>query len=344
MNFRKVSTALLSVSALLALAAPSLADDEKEIKFGTLAPKSSPWGKVFQIWVDAVAEKSQGSLKLVFYYNGSQGDERAMVVDKMLGGSQLDGVACTAVGLSKIWQPILALQTPGFFRKWESLDKARKAISDKANAGFAANKVPIFNLGWGDVGIAHIMSKFETKGPETLSGHKPYFWKDDPIAPHFFGALKEVATESNGSFSLSEQGLQIPEVLPALNQGNVDMVNAPALAAQQLQWVDKLTHVVVQPSGIGIGALVIKQSTLDALSEDQRKLLKDTGAVAAGDLTDRIRKADKRAFEKLKKDKTATELSDDDKAKWEKVFKKTQEKVKSIFPEDVMSAIAANKE
>ncbi len=341
MNFRKVSTSLLAISACLALAAPSVADDEKEIKFGTLAPKSSPWGKVFQIWVDMISEKSQGSLKLVFYYNGVQGDEKTMVVEKMMAGSQLDGVAVTSVGLSKIWQPILALQTPGLFREWKSLDAARKAINDKAVAGFAGKG--IYNLGWGDVGIAHLMSKFDVGGPETLNGHKPYFWKDDPIAPHFFAALKEVASETNGGFSLAEQGLQIPEVLPALNQGNVDFINAPSLAAQQLQWADKLTHIVTQPSGIGIGALVIKQSTLDGLTEDQKKLLKDTGAVAAADLTGRIRKADKHAFDKMKKDKKAIDLSDDDKAKWEKVFKKTQEKVKAIFPADVLDTIHANK-
>ena len=48
------------------------------LKIGTLAPRSSPWGKVFETWIKAVNEKSGGNLELQFFYNGSQGDEDQM--------------------------------------------------------------------------------------------------------------------------------------------------------------------------------------------------------------------------------------------------------------------------
>jgi TRAP-type C4-dicarboxylate transport system substrate-binding protein len=52
---------------------------DETIKIGTLAPKSSPWGKVFETWIKAVTEKSGGKMEIQFFYNGQQGDEAAMV-------------------------------------------------------------------------------------------------------------------------------------------------------------------------------------------------------------------------------------------------------------------------
>ena len=255
-------------------------------------------------------------MKVTFYWNGSQGDEVAMV-DKMLGGSQLDAVAATAVGLSKIWRPILALQSPGLFRTWGALDKARDSMMGDINTNFEAKGV--IHLGSGDVGIAHLMSKgAEIHGPESLQGRSPYMWTDDAIAPVLYRTIGGVTPKP----------LSVPAVLPALNSGSVDVVNAPALAAQQLQWASKLDNVVLQASGIGIGALIMKKSTLDDLSEDQRKIIRDTGAVAAKGLTDRIRKADANAFESLKKKMTVTTLTADEEAKWETVFTKTRDALK----------------
>src|ERR1044072_165182 len=112
------------LGALTLLAGVGLSQEasaaEQTLKIGTLAPKSSPWGQVFSVWEKAVKEKSGGRLELQFFYNGQQGDEAAMVA-KMKSG-QLSGAAVTAVGLSKIYKPILALQMPGLFSSWAKLD------------------------------------------------------------------------------------------------------------------------------------------------------------------------------------------------------------------------------
>ncbi|MCC6645616.1 MAG: TRAP transporter substrate-binding protein DctP [Polyangiaceae bacterium] len=339
---RKITSLALAATAAFLAVSPSQAD-EKEIRFGTLAPKSSIWGKVFQIWQDAVAEQSQGAVKVTFYWSASQGDEKTMVKDKMLGGSQLDGVACTAVGLSQIWQPILALQSPGLFRTWSKLDAARDGMKSQIVAGFAAKGV--VQLGGGDVGVAHLMSKgFEVRGPESLHGHSPYYWADDPVAPHFYTALKGYASEKKSDFSVTQKGKQVPEVLHGLRTGDIDVINVPALAAQQLQWAKEITHIVVQPSGIGIGALVVKQSTLDKLTEDEKKLVLSTGGVAGADLSARVRKADASAFAKMKKEKTAVDLTDDEKAAWEKVFDRARAKLKEgTFDAALLSSLEAHK-
>lgn len=136
MMLRRAVVKLLG--ALTVLAGVGLSQEASAtevIKLSTLAPKASPWGQVFTVWEKAVKEKSGGRLEIQFFYNGQQGDEGAMV-GKMKAG-QLDGAAVTAVGLSKVYKPILALQMPGLFSSWAKLDVAREALRGEFEKGAA---------------------------------------------------------------------------------------------------------------------------------------------------------------------------------------------------------------
>jgi TRAP-type C4-dicarboxylate transport system substrate-binding protein len=322
---RKISMAALLAAAAFVGTSESFAED-KELHLGTLAPRKSPWGKVFQAWQDEMASQGKG-LTLKFHYGGQQGDEEAMV-SKMRSG-QLAGAAITSVGLSKIYKPILALQMPGLFTSWAKLDAAREAIKADANKGFEDAGFTI--LGYGDVGIAHVMSKgFPVKVPDDLKGKAPYMWSADEISPKLFQVIGGVTPVP----------LSVTEVLPKLNAGAVNVVNAPALAAEQLQWAPNLDHINVRPSGFAIGALVVKKSALDGLSEDQKRALMSTGAAAAGVLTSEIRGKDASAFGRLKKKMTAVEPSAEDVAKWQDVFKRTREELKrGVFSPDLVARL-----
>src|SRR5262249_10871472 len=128
-----VSRILARLVASACLVLPAIAHAEgdgrktESVNIGTLGPPESPWGQVFKTWQKAIRERTKlpegqktadgksHALDLVFFWNGQQGDEGAMVA-KMKSG-QLDGAAITAVGLSQIHRPILALQIPGMLTK-----------------------------------------------------------------------------------------------------------------------------------------------------------------------------------------------------------------------------------
>lgn len=313
---RKVSVASLLAVAVFAGAMPSQAD-EKELKFGTLAPKRSLWGKVFQAWQDAVSEQTKGAVKLTFFWGATKGGDEEGMVKLMKDGSQLDGAAMTSVGLSKIAKMALALQMPGLFKSWGALDKARDSMKDDLNKAFSDEGYTI--LGYGDVGIARVMSKdFAVKLPDDLKGKKPYYLRGDSIAPTLFSVIGGVTGVP----------ASVPEVLPGLNSGSINVVNAPSLAASQLQWSSKLTHINTAPSGFAIGALVIRKASLDGLAEDQKKVVLDTGSTAATALTRKVRGADEDAFKKAKEKMEKVEPSDDDISKWKSVFRETRAKLK----------------
>lgn len=297
------------------------------VKIGTLAPKSSPWGKVFEVWIKAVNEKSGGNLELQFFYNGSQGDEDGMI-GKIKSG-QLDGAAVTGVGLSKVYKPILALQMPGLFTSWTKLDKARDAMKSEFEKG--AKDAGFFISGWGDVGLVRTLSKDKAiKVPEDLKGMKPYYIRADSIMPAVYSAVGGV----------SGVPLNVPEVLPNLNTGAINVINAPCLAAEQLQWAGKLNQLNDAASATAIGALVFSQKRIDALPADLKTILSDTGKVAATALTTKIRSEDDAAFGRLKGKMTVTTPSADDKAKWETVFKAARQKLsQGTFSSDLVTKL-----
>lgn len=308
----KVLGAALGLLALPALAGE--ANAAEEIKVGTLAPKASPWGQVFTVWEKAVKEKSGGKLELKFFYNGQQGDEGAMV-GKIKAG-QLDGAAVTAVGLSKIYKPVVAIQIPGLFVTWPKLDAARDALKGEFEKGMADAGFTL--VGWGDVGQVHLMSKgFAVRTPDDVKGKKPYMWRDDVVQPVLYQVIGGVTPVP----------LNVPEVLPQLNTGAVNIVNAPALAAEQLQWASKLDHIVADVSASAIGALVFSSKRMAALPEDLRTILMDTGKVAASALTKRIRGEDDAAFGRMKGKMTVVTLSADDKSKWDGIFKQVRQRL-----------------
>ena len=170
---------LMLVAVLAAmLGSARTASAGEEIKLGTLAPADSPWGKVFKAWAKAVDQESQGALKLTWYFNGTQGDEAAMV--GKMRSKQIDGGALTATGLSQIYPHVIALQLPGLFPNWGKLDSVREKTRGKFDAAF--EKEGFKMLGTGDVGIAYIMSKGKpVRTPADLKSMHPFCITGDVI-------------------------------------------------------------------------------------------------------------------------------------------------------------------
>lgn len=293
--------------------------EAQEVKLATIAPADSAWGKVFKAWSKAVEEESHGALKLTWYFNGTQGDEIA-AVGKMRS-KQIDGGAFTATGLSQIYPHIIALQMPGLFPNWAKLDSVREKTKGKFESAFAAQGFVI--LGTGDVGIAHIMSRGKpVRMPDDLKSMHPFYLSGDSIGQKF---LETVGVPS-------PKALSVPAILPALSsrtEGSVDVINTPAIAAEQLQWAAHVDHINTMPSGIGIGALVMNKERYDGLPADAKAVMERTGKNTGKLLTERIRGIDEKAFERLKGSKTVVELKDNEKAAWNEVFKKVRNALKA---------------
>ena len=333
---RTVTLAVLLAMVLTPWMARADGPRTESVKIGTLAPAESPWGQVFKTWQRAIRERTklpngqkttdgkEYALDINFFWNGQQGDEAAMVT-RMKSG-QLDGAAITAVGLSQLHPPILVLQLPGLFTTWEKLDKAREAL--RGDFESALDAAGFILPGWGDVGLARRISRgFAVASPSDMRGKKPYVWREDLIMPAMMQVIGGVTPVPLG----------VPEVLPNLNTGAVDVITAPALAAEQLQWASRLDNINTQVVSATIGALVFTKAKLDALPADMRAIMLDTGRVAAGALTTRIRNEDKAAFGRLQSKMTVSTSNDAQLAEWAEIFKQTRARLaQGTFPKDLV--------
>jgi TRAP-type C4-dicarboxylate transport system substrate-binding protein len=320
---RKLAAAALAASFVTATVA---AEAKSTIRIGTLAPKHSPWGKVFSAWAKAADDKTKGEIEVQWLWNGTAGPETNMVGKIKTG--QLTGATITAVGLSAIHKPIVTLQMPGAFKSWAELDKARDALRpdfDKAitEAGFYVS-------GWGDVGTAHMMSHgFELKVPEDLRGKTPGLTAQDVIGPKVFEAIGGVTPKP----------ADVTEFLPLLNSGAINVLSVPALAAEQLQWASRLDHLNTGISGFGVGAGVFSEKELAKLPKEQRDIFEQLGKNASMALAKMIRAEDDMAYERLKKKMTVHQETDAERAEWEKVYKKACQRVKTAMPGEVLAKI-----
>jgi len=313
-TLRRLGTALFTAAALL-FASGEASAQKTTLRIATLAPKNSAWGKLYAMWQRAVDQRTDGKLELQIYYNAVQGNEDSMV-SKMKTG-QLDGGLLTAVGLAGINKDALVVGMPGVIDNWTLLDKARDALAPELEAGFTSQGFTL--LGWGDVGLVRQMSKgFAVRTPADMKGKRPLVWRNEPMGPIIYSLIGGVVPVPLG----------IPEVLPALRAGTVNVISAPALGAEQLQWTPMLDHVSSNVTTCAIGGLVIRKTSLDKLPADARDVLLDIQKRAAKSNADRIRKMDAAAYDRLTKKMTVVDLSEADRNEWQKVLRRAVDQFK----------------
>jgi len=309
---RLVSAFAVASFVFVALGPGEAAADPVKLKVGTAAAPDSPWGQVFKTWRKAVEQKTSNAVSFDFYFNSTQGTEATMV-DKIKAG-QLDGGAFTSTGLSKFDKRMLVIQLPGVVRSWQTLDAVRSALEPDFTKFLGAANVTVAN--WGDIGPAHFLSKgFDVKGPDDLKGKNPWVYAGDPV-------LKSVYDKVGG---VNPFPADLMSVLPNIDNGKINCLSVPALAAEMLQWSSKFDHGVDAVNGIAVGAVILANDALNKLPGDGKAAVLDTakamGSSTAG-LKQRLRNEDAAAWTRFKS-RTGVVIftpTDADKEKWRPVF------------------------
>jgi hypothetical protein len=129
----------------------------------------------------------------------------------------------------------------------------------------------------------------------------------------------------------------VAEILPGRACDTMTVVDTPPLAAEQLQRAGKIDHINTQTVGFGIGAIIVKTTSIPA---DKLQMLKDKGAETGKKLTQSIRRADANAFARLKSRKTTYEPTDDEKTAWKNLMKDVRAQLRgSVFTGSVFDQI-----
>jgi TRAP-type C4-dicarboxylate transport system substrate-binding protein len=317
-TFALVSSFFVSVAAVTGFTEGAMA--ATALKIGTLAPQDSPWGKEFKRWARDVSNDTGGELSLDFQWNGQAGDE-VLMVQKMRTG-QLDGAAVTAIGLAQTGvTDVLLFQMPGLFANWGKLDATRDTMKDEFDLQFAGKGFTV--LGWGDVGAEKLMSVgFAVRRPTDLQGKGCFFLSGDPIEPKLLAAIG----------AITPRQMTVNEILPGLTNGSITAIPAPALAAEQLQWASRVTHIVTMTMAFDVGAIIVSSPRVQALPQNFRDVLSVRGRQSAERLTKSIRNLDAQAFARMKSTKTAYEPNEAEKSEWRDLFARVRQGLRgSVF-------------
>jgi TRAP-type C4-dicarboxylate transport system substrate-binding protein len=312
--FRQIVTMLAAIG--IVFGASGGADAATSFKIGTLAPQDSPWGKEFRKWAADVSKDTNGELTLDFLWNGQAGDDVVMV--RKIRSGQLDGGAMGAIGLAETGvTDVLIFQVPGLFSTWAKLDIVRNAMTPDLDKQFAAKGFTV--LGWGDIGATKPMSiGFEIHAPKDLQGKGCFFIQGDPVQPKLYSTIGGITPKQ----------LMVTEILPALSNGTVNVLTVPPLAAEQLQWASRVTHIGTQTAVFAIGAMVVSSARFNALPANLKDPMMKHYLEMNERLTKTIRNADAQAYARMKASKTVYELTEPEKKVWTDIFEKVQQQLR----------------
>ena len=316
-RMHRISTVIACVASTMVslFVATSARADTVKLKVGTAAAPDSPWGQTFKTWKKAVEQKTNNAVSFDFYFNSTQGSESTMV-DKMKAG-QLDGAAVTSLGLSRFDKRLQVMQLPGVMRSWKTLDAVRTGMGAEFEKMLTDKKITLIN--WGDIGLVHFLSKgFAVKGPDDLKGKSPWIYADDPTTKTLYGKIGGV----------SPFPAELMSVLPNIDNGKINCISVPALAAEMLQWNAKFDNGVDSVNAIAVGGLIMSTDALDKLPADGKAAVIDTGkamASSAAGLKQKLRNEDAAAWERFKARSGVTiyKPSDADIEKWKPIFTST---------------------
>lgn len=296
-----------AVLIILCIMADGKAKGEEIIKLGTLATKTSDWGRAFEQMNAELMKRSDGELQFQFYFGR---DERDLI--DLVKHRQLDAVSVSVPGLGQILPEIFVLQLPMLFSTYGELDRVRNGLTQHFSQQFDGKGYVL--LGWVDLGFAYLFSKEPIKTQTDLQKTQLWAWDIDPIAEAF-------ASASGREPVL----LPLQSVLLSLIRGDIQTVYAPPLACIVYQWHTQVKYMTDLRLGAGIGATVLKKSRLDTFSDEHRRLLEEISREHHEQLVIRIRKRNEESIRVLKEQGIdVISVPHQEKLKWTKIAGRVQ--------------------
>jgi TRAP-type transport system periplasmic protein len=316
---RRWATFVLTLG-LLACAAKTANAETASLKFATLLPQNSPWGRELKKWAALVATDTNGDLQIDFQWNGQAGDE-ILMVQKIRTG-QIDGAIVSAAGLAQTGvSDALIFQMPGLFPDVDRLEAARASVADDLEKEFEARGYVLF--GWGGAGALKTMTVgYEVHHPSDLRGKGVFIVPGDPVGPLLFSAIGGITPRS----------LAVTDILPGLSNGSVTFLALSPLLAEQLQFASRVTHVCADTFAYAVGGFIASQPRMVALPQRFKDVMKARGSSLQGRLEPLVRNMDAQAYGRMKANKTVYALTDAEKAEWKGVFDRVASQLRgSVF-------------
>ena len=260
------------------------ADGPIVIRYASLAPPSSAFGKILKAWGRTFKKETEGRAELRFYTGGSQGDERDFI--RKIRAGQIDSAGITTTGMGMVVRPILVLTAPGLITEMDQLIHVRTELRSRFEEMFRESGFEL--LTWGDGGKNRLFSVNPFARPSDLKSGRPWAWKDDPVFAGFLGVIGANPVRVGAN-----------EVYGGLQTRMIDTVPSSCIMAVAIQWYTKLNYMAKQNFNILIGGSIIKKEVFDRLTPGDQKILLDTAERGARAMDKIVIRDDDKAYRTL---------------------------------------------
>jgi tripartite ATP-independent transporter DctP family solute receptor len=263
METRKVLAVLAGLACLLAAwAMPAGAAPAKEVvlKLGFENSMSEPISQGFQKWADLVAERGDGSIKIVLYPDSQLGSKNSLIDAMLLGDTAVtlaDGAFYADYGVKDFgivfgpflfnnWDECWKLQASDWYREQE------KALEAKGLKLLGSNWV---------YGARHTLTVKPVRTVGDLAGQKIRV-PSNQIQTIGFNVLGATAT-----------GMALGDVYTALQAGTIDGAENPlaTLYGRKLQEVAK--YLILDGHVLNFTTLVCSAELFNSFTKEQQELL-----------------------------------------------------------------------
>jgi len=266
---------------------PGLVRAQTRIRLATLLPQGTSQYYSLEQMGQQWRAGTGGALALTIYAGGTMGSEKEMISRMRLG--QLQAATLSVGGLSDIDPGVGAIQKiPMLYQSLEEMEYVRGKLQSNLESrleqkGFVA----IF---WSDAGWVYILSRTHRTHPDEFKRSKVFVTADDP---------DEVELMNNLGFQAVP--LEWSDVFLSLQTGIVETVPITPFYAEASQ-LDTVAKYLLKVNYVPlVGATVVTKKAWEALTPEQRDVVRKAAAQAGKQIQARSRAESEEAIEAMRK-------------------------------------------
>ncbi|MCE8556561.1 TRAP transporter substrate-binding protein [Ruegeria pomeroyi] len=249
----------IAAAGLMVVTSISAAQAETVLKLATAAPEQTPWGVQVNRLVAAIAEESEGRLKIEPYFNSQLGSENDTLAQLARGRVEMGLFTISAAGQQA---PAVGLmQLYGYFDD----NDQRACVQDKYLTDEIRTRLGekgVYFGAWAEVGNGWLWSNREITSLEDLKGLKVGI------------SVNKINTEHWKVFGANPMGINAGEHVSAASTGLIDMYPTTYTYAIPSGLSKIFTVVSEYNYANGPGMWAVSQRVMDGLSAEDQDAIK----------------------------------------------------------------------
>jgi TRAP-type C4-dicarboxylate transport system substrate-binding protein len=246
------------------------------LRFGSISPSESPWGRAMRDWSKEVAQATQGAVRIKWYLDGIAGEDLEQY--ERIKRGQLDGTASAYPVCEKVAPVLRVMRLQGLF---QSRNEAKEVVNHLQSTAAAQAKDNGFSyLGNSGIGQQIILTRSPVRTMDELRKVKLSRWNVDDL----------------GIAGARAMGLQIvpidllAEIGRAYDEGRVDGFITFVVPALIFQQSARAKYLLDLRGSYQWGCLVMTSKAMNRLPIEHQRILQASGARLAVRVEEESRK------------------------------------------------------